>query len=100
MLFSLAIINVHKPSIHCMKYQSNLNKANRPKMRPRRCAIGGVRCAVMAAVVMVVVAVVVLVVVRESHPLLEKFNFSVFLKKGNGHTDGRTDPLIEMRGRI
>ena len=23
-----------------------------------------------------------------------------FLKKGNGPTDGRTDPLIEMRGRI
>ena len=23
-----------------------------------------------------------------------------FLKKGNGGTDGRTDPLIEMRGRI
>ena len=23
-----------------------------------------------------------------------------FSKKGNGPTDGRTDPLIEMRGRI
>ena len=23
-----------------------------------------------------------------------------FSKKGNGRTDGRTDPLIEMRGRI
>ena len=23
-----------------------------------------------------------------------------FSKKGNGGTDGRTDPLIEMRGRI
>ena len=39
-------------------------------MHLRRCAIGGVRYAVVAAVVMVVVAVVVLVVVGESHGMI------------------------------
>ena len=79
-----------------------VNKASRPTMRPRRSAKGGVRCAVVAAVVMVVVAVVVLVVVGESHGMilcLKIFHFKRFLKKVNGHTDGRTDPLIEMRGQ-
>ena len=68
-------------------------------MHPWQCAIGGVQRAVVAAVVMKVVAVVVLVVVGESHGMilcLKIFHFKRFLKKGNG----RTDPLIEMRGRI
>ena len=61
----------------------------------------------VVAAVMVVVAVVVLLVVEESHGTilgLKITRFCRFLKRRNGRTDirtdGRTDPLIEMRGRI
>ena len=63
--------------------------------------------AVVVAAVMVVAAVVVLLVVEESYGTilgLEIARFCRLLKRRDGptdlRTDGRTDPLIEMRGRI
>ena len=70
-------------------------------MRPQRfalCEDGGGRAAVVEAV-MVVVALVVLPVVEESHGTilgLKIARFCCFMKRRNGHTDGWTDPLIEM----
>ena len=54
---------------------------------------------VAAAVVAAMVVVVVLLVAEESHGMilcLKKVRFSHLLKR----RDGRTDPLIEIRGRI
>ena len=58
--------------------------------------------AMAVAEVMVVAAVVDLLVVEESHGTiigLKIARFCNFLKRHNGQTDGRTDPLIETRGR-
>ena len=58
---------------------------------------------VVVAGVMVVAAVVVLLVVKESHGTslgLKIAHLCRFLKRRDIQTDGRTDPLIEMRGRI
>ena len=73
-----------------------VNKANRPTMRPRRCAM-------VVAVVMEVVAVEVLVVIGESHVMilcLKIFHFKRFLKKGNGGTDLRTEGRTDRPSRV
>ena len=74
-------------------------------------AEAAVAAEVAAAVVVVAAAVVVLLMVEESHGMilcLKKVRFSHLLKRRDlrmdgwteGRTDGWTDPLIEMRGRI
>ena len=81
-----------------------LNKANRPTMRPQRFALCILRYAMVEAAV---AALVVLLVVEKCRGTILSMiitRFCRFLKRRNGHTvghmDGRTDPLIEMRGRI
>ena len=81
-------------------------------MRPQRFALCDLRyamvvaaeaalaevAALVVAAVMVVAAVVVLLVVEESHGTILGLKIARFCR--NGRTYGRTDPLVEMRGRI
>ena len=84
-------------------------------MRPQRFAlcvlhyamVVAAEAAVAEVAALVVAAVVMLLVVEESHGTilgLKIARFCRFLKRRNGRTDirtdGRTDPLIEMRRRI
>ena len=90
------------------------NKANSPTMRPLRfafcdgaCGNGGVGTVMVvaaAAAVAVVAALAEAMVPLRMILCLQIVCFPCFLKRRNGRTylptDGRTDPLIEMRGRI
>ena len=57
---------------------------------------------IVAAVMIEEVAVALVDVIVSSWMILffQRARFLCFLKKGYGQTYGRTDPLIEMRGRI